>query len=205
MAEQCFSCCDQQLILLQLRVLLDDLDETDIEFTDKRLSQVIFAAAKAVKAEVLNICQTYQITIDCDTGEFDICPTPDETFASLIVAKAACMLFDADMKYKLLSEGVSAKCGPVSASVSSASGSWQYFLQNGPCATYQKLKEKTEFRDPMATGFAFTSVLGPFVSNTFKCCGCGGYTWGRTGGCGCGSSSPSINTRTCNENNPEKT
>ena len=206
---QTFTCCDLQLLILMLRAVIGDLDETCLEYTDKRLTQLILVASKRVKAEVSNLCQNYTITVDCTTGQFDINPTPDEVFADLIVTKAACMLINADMRAKALFDGTSAKCGPVSISTSSGSTAWQYFKDFGPCKTYETLKEKLEFRQPIIEGHGVCAVLSPFISNNYRCCGCGRYGLGGCGcggGCGgCSSGSGSCEGKTCTSNNPEKT
>lgn len=166
---QSFSCCDLQLMILMLRVTIGDLDETCLEFSDKRLTQMLLVSAKKVKAEVMNLCQDYTITVDCTTGEFDISPTPSEIFADLIVTKAACLLFSADMRGKALFDGISAKCGQISVSASSGSNAWQYFKDFGPCKTYEMLKDKVEFKEPLMKGYGFAAVLSPFISNNYRC------------------------------------
>ena len=201
------STCDLEVITLMLRVMIGDLDTDCLEYTDERLGEIIYVAAKMVKSEVCNLCQTYSITRDCDTGVFSISPTPDETFADLIVSKAACMMLSADMRAKALFDGASAKCGPIAISTSSGSNAWQFFRDFGPCKSYEELKRKIDFKEPIMKGYGFAAILSPFISNTYRCSGCGKYSL-NVGGCGCsgGSCSDSTSSRptqSCTENNPE--
>lgn len=71
--------------LVFVRHLIDDTDDTDYEYSDNRLSTLIFVAASFVNSDIrasytLNLCNQ------------TISPAPDSDFINLVSLKAACMI-----------------------------------------------------------------------------------------------------------------
>ena len=71
--------------LPMVRHLVDDTDETDYEFSDERLSALIYVAAMYVNQDMRG---SYSISLCSQT----ISPEPDSQFINLVSLRAACML-----------------------------------------------------------------------------------------------------------------
>lgn len=70
--------------IVYLRYLIDDVDESDYEYSDNRLSGLIFVAASYVNRDING---SYEINICGQT----ITPNPDTNFINLVSLKAACL------------------------------------------------------------------------------------------------------------------
>lgn len=71
--------------LPMVRHLVDDTDEADYEFSDSRLSSLIFVAAMYVNQDMRS---GYSISLCSQT----ISPEPDAQFINLVSLRSACML-----------------------------------------------------------------------------------------------------------------
>jgi len=71
--------------LIYLRHIVDDTDEDNYEYSDKRLTTLIFVAASYVSSD---IAAGYDISLCGQT----ISPDPDSNFINLVALRAACML-----------------------------------------------------------------------------------------------------------------
>lgn len=71
--------------LPMVRHLVDDTDETSYEFSDERLSALIFVAAQYVNQDFFS---SYSISLCSQT----ISPEPDQQFINLTSLKTACIL-----------------------------------------------------------------------------------------------------------------
>lgn len=71
--------------LIILRHLVDDLDETSLDYTDERLIELLYIAATYTNLE---IGTAYAINVCSQT----ISPDPDTVFNTLVALKAACLL-----------------------------------------------------------------------------------------------------------------
>lgn len=70
--------------LVFLRYLIDDVDESNYEYSDNRLTGLIFVAASYVNRDING---SYDINI-CGQS---IAPNPDSNFINLVSLKAACL------------------------------------------------------------------------------------------------------------------
>jgi len=174
-------CTDITFLTVMLRVILNDLDDADLEFTDSKLKKILATAAKIVIAEV-DFVTTYTVTINYDPPTFDVCPATTDLVQSMIVLKAACLIDHFSARAHAFTDGLKALCGPVSIQ-SSPSRAFEVLLAEGACKAYADLKHKVEFTDPMGDATYFAAVMGPFISNTYRCTQCGTY---QLGSCSCG-------------------
>lgn len=71
--------------LVYLRHLVDDTDQDNYEYSDERLSSLLFVAASYVNRDINS---SYTINLCGQT----ISPDPDSNFINLVSLKAACML-----------------------------------------------------------------------------------------------------------------
>lgn len=70
--------------IINVRYLIDDTDDSSYEYSDDRLSTLIFVAASYVNRD---INASYDISLCGQT----ISPQPDNNFINLVSLKAACM------------------------------------------------------------------------------------------------------------------
>lgn len=177
------ACADTDFLVMMLRVVLDDLDDSNYTYTDEKLIKVLSVATKIVFAEI-HFEDEYEFTINFSTPSLEICPDITDLISSLIVMKAACLIDAASMRSQTLIEGIRANCGPIQIQKSSGGKAFELLMSKGPCAAYNALKRQVEFTDRISGADYFKAILGPFISNTyFPCNTCGGCR--RTCGCGC--------------------
>lgn len=143
------------------RVLINDLSDTPT-YDDERLLQLILVAAKYVSIE-MNFSVDYKINM----SNFSITPDPyvlnDSDFMGFVALKSACLLDMSTLRTKAATEGIRAALGPASLSVSGNIKAYLDIIQNGPCASYDKLRLEYEIGNTNL----FSGILGPFSGNKF--------------------------------------
>jgi len=166
--------CQQWQICLasMLQVFIGDFDGT--QFTIDRLCQLLTVAAYQVAADLRCYCGDCELvfTVDITTGSLSLDPLLPENavIANLIVYKAACIIDQGTARSRAISEGVSARCGPASLSVSSGSRSFDAVFTHGPCAGYKTLLDQCCFRGPIADAEYARAVVSAFTSENNFCC-----------------------------------
>lgn len=132
-------------MLTPLRVLINDLDCSQYEYTDNTLQQVLVASAKYVKQEV-NLSGHAEYTLSYSTPSISPDPSDDEVFTSFVVMKAACMLNQWIFQDKARTAGVTAKLGPISMTANGGGSSIvTALLTDGYCAAYEEMKRQYNF------------------------------------------------------------
>lgn len=154
-----------------LRAVIGDSEDDHQEFTDQRLLELIVVAAKLVRSGTCFLDE-FEVSVDCPDGELQlsIMPEPSDLFCSLIVMKAACMLYNAELRGCAGIEGITAICGRARISNSTGSGCWQLLIENGPCAAFDELKKQLEFVGPLSKGTYFRAIISPYIKEKY-CCG----------------------------------
>lgn len=142
-----------------LRVLINDLDDSDYKYTDNTLEQTLLVAARYVVQEI-NLGTDY--TVNFLGGSVSPDPSSDYIFLNFMILKAACLTNVWTFNEKALVEGIAAKCGNFAQlSVKAGNDIVLGLINNGPCKTYQELMTQQNF------GGLGKAVLTPFVSNYF--------------------------------------
>jgi len=141
-----------------LRVIIADLDEDNYIYTDERLTQIIYVAAKYVAME-LRFDLTYTVTNTSISPD----PSTDYDFTNFIVLKAACLADEGTFRSKALLEGIRVSCGPASMSVGGNLSGFETLLSDGPCAMYKQLKNQYRF----GKGLASKAIISVFTGNQF--------------------------------------
>jgi hypothetical protein len=142
-------------MLMMLRVLINDLDDSDYTYTENRLLDVLVVAAKYVQQDI-DLVNTY--TINVRTHKISPDPTDDDQFTTLVVLKSACILDQGKFRSQALLEGIKASCGPASLSVAGNSAAFKTILEKGPCAGYAELRDANNFGDFQGVH----AILSPF-------------------------------------------
>lgn len=144
-----------------VRAFINDLDESDYEFTDERLEQLISVAAKLVN---MDLEKTYTINVTSPAITPDPVTELDEIFVNLLVLKSACMIDHGNMRVKAALAGLTAKAGPASISVGGEHfKALQTIVEQGPCKMYAEVLKDYKF----GSGVIGHAIMGPFISNTF--------------------------------------
>lgn len=152
----------QDITVSMLRVLINDLDDTPT-YSDNRLIQVLMTSAYLLKQEI-TFSTTYTINILSQTITPD--PSDDKDFMSLLVMKSACQTDFSTYRTKALLDGINAKCGPVSLTVSGHLVGFKNLLVMGPCATFEAMKKDYLFGDGQLSNVC-RAILSPFIGNNF--------------------------------------
>lgn len=147
----------EQTMILMLRSLIGDLDETT--YTDARLKQVLVIAAYDVNASA-DFLHDYAV----DVANMTISPDPvdagDQDFAVLTVYKAACILIGSEVKTQSLN-AIAIKDGPSSIDLRGVSGSLSG-LQKDICGKYDDMLNKYRFEKGNGGSPLGEAILGPY-------------------------------------------
>lgn len=145
-------------MLVPLRVLLNDLDETT--YTDAVLLKLLVTAGKIVQQEcVFNT--TY--TMDYDTPSMSPDPSNDEPFTTLVIMKSFCLTNQWLYNSKVLADGIKAKCGPVSMDATAGAITLMTLLNEGPCKTYDQMMQQHN----LGRSSLFKGILTPFAHDDY--------------------------------------
>ncbi len=152
----------QDTTIIMLRILINDDDCANYEYSDNRLLTVLGLAAHYVNSEI-DFGTTY--TVDVLTPSISPDPTsiPDEDFLNFVVLKAACIIDRGNMRVAAMSAGVEARCGPAVMRTLRRMDAFKTLIDNGFCAAYEQLR--LEYKT--GTGRSIRAVLSPFVNKSF--------------------------------------
>lgn len=147
----------EQTMILMLRSLIGDLDETT--YTDERLKQVLVIAAYGVNAAA-DFMNDYVVDVTAMTITPDPVEAGDQDFAVLTVYKAACILVGSEVKTQSLN-AIAIKDGPSSIDLRGVSGSLSG-LQKDLCGKYDDMLNKYRFEKGNGGAPLGEAILGPF-------------------------------------------
>lgn len=143
-----------------LRILINDFTGTP-QYSDEDLEQLLLVSARYVIQEV-NLSTNY--VVDYASGSITPNPSDDHIFLNFMILKSACMTNTWQFNTKAIQDGISAKCGPATLSVSSNALLILGLINNGPCKTYEDLVTQYNFRK-LSDGVV--GIFSPFASNKF--------------------------------------
>lgn len=147
-----------------IRSIINDLDETNLTYSDERLQQLAVVAAQYVQKEIeFNNRYTFNIVASEISPDPTLLETRDEDFISFVVLKSVCLLDQSSLRTRAALEGVRANLGPASLSVTAGS-SFQFLIANGPCKTYEDLR----LDYAIGNVSLLRGILSPFVGNKFE-------------------------------------
>ncbi len=155
--------CWQDQTLPLIRVMIDDLDNLNYSFSDRRLEQTLIVAAQYINQEI-DFDTTYVVSSSNLTITPDPSVAPDNVFMNFMVLKAACIIDIGSTRVAAMTAGLEAKCGPVVMRTLRRMDGFSTLLDKGACASYEQLKQEYRFGNvKWAKG-----ILSPFVnSNLF--------------------------------------
>lgn len=147
-------------IVVMLRTLINDLDESDYTYTDSRLEQTIAVAAMYVNKD---LDKSYFI----DVNGPEISPNPytenDLAFINLIVLKSACIIDQGTFRVKAAVAGLMAKAGPATLQTGGHLDGFKTLLALGPCGAYKEAL--TDYK--LGSGDLCHIIMSPFISDDF--------------------------------------
>lgn len=155
--------CWQDQTLPLLRVMIDDMDNLNYFFSDRRLEQTLIVAAQFINQEI-DFDTTYVVASNIMTITPDPSVAPDNAFMNFMVLKAACIIDVGSARVAAMTSGLEAKCGPAVMKTLRRMDGFATLLDKGACASYEQLKQEFRFGNvKWAAG-----ILSPFVnSNLF--------------------------------------
>jgi len=142
-----------------LRVMIWDM-ESEPEFCDDKLEQVIMMAASQISAEVA-FPDTYTVNFSARTVSPD--PSEDAVYFNLMLLKAACIIDRGKMRSAVAMTNLEARCGPVSMKVGDNIKGYDSLMSKGYCAVYEETRMQYLFSN---IGWC-KAVLTPFVNSSF--------------------------------------
>jgi len=142
-----------------LRVLLNDMDPFEYEFTDHRLTETLLVSAKYISQEI-SFATTYTISIGNELITPDPAVAPDDAFMNFMVLKAACIIDIGSARVASMTAGLEAKCGPAVMKTLKQMDGFATLLDKGACATYEETKQQYIFGNVEWAA----AILSPFTN-----------------------------------------
>ena len=151
------------VMLPMVRILINDYDDANYEYSDDRLIQTLVVAAQLVNQEI-DFSTSYTINVPLVT----ITPDPttgtiDNAFTNFTVLKAACFMDMSTFRTKAALAGLKAKLGPAVLETMEHLNGFKQLITIGPCAAYATLKNEWMFGNNVVV----EAILSPFTSNNF--------------------------------------
>lgn len=143
-------------LVMMVRSILGDLDDSNYTYTTERIKQIIVLAAFEV-INVASFINDYNVSIIDKTISPDPITTEDKDFTLLVAYKAACSILTYEMKNNCI---YSIKDGPSSVTVNSTSS-----LKEGKksvCDMYDKLIQSYLLYGGDNQDGIGQAVLGPY-------------------------------------------
>jgi len=150
------------VIIPMVRILINDYDDTNYEYSDDRLQDTIVVAAQLVNQEI-NFDTVYTINIPLVTISPDPTIAVDNAFVNFVTLKSACFVDQSLFRTKSTISGLKAKCGPAVLETVEHLRGFKDLINFGPCKAYTTLKEEWIFGNAQVV----EAVLSPFTSNNF--------------------------------------
>jgi len=150
----------QDITIGIVRILINDFNNDNYDYSDDRLMQTLVVAAQLVNQEI-DFSTSYTIDIPLVTISPD--PSSDAAFINFISLKAACIIDQSAFRTKATISGLKAKCGPAILETVYHLQGFKDLVNFGPCKAYQTLREEWMFGNAQVV----EAVLSPFVSNNF--------------------------------------
>jgi len=146
------------LLVLQLRTLVGDLDCDDYTYSDARLKQLVLISACRVLPQLSS--DTYVIDFLTAT----ITPEPDKELINLIALNAACLMVKSESK---TAAGCAVKIidGPSTIDLGSTYNATKAMSEDF-CGQYDK--EKMQYILKNSEGYSSITPYG--TGNVFRCC-----------------------------------
>lgn len=142
-------------VVLQIRTIINDLDETDYTYSDERITQLFLIAACQVLPQVSD--DTYVI----DLENLTIVEEPDKYLTNLINLKSACLLLKGESKSQTHCN-VKIVDGPSTIHMGDIYKSTKEMADDF-CSQYEK--EKAEYLMKNTTGLSLTTPV--YTSNKY--------------------------------------
>lgn len=148
----------QTSALIILRTLINDWGATPT-YTDDRLLDIFMAAAFQVDQEV-SLANTY--TINITNGTISPDPSAESAFIHLATLKAACIIDRGNLRAAALTDGLSARCGPVQMQAMGRMAGFKILMESGWCAAYDHSKMEYQFNKSITL---VKAIMSPFVND----------------------------------------
>lgn len=143
-----------------LRVIIND-SSSPYTYSDDRLTSILMAAGVLINQDI-KFDGTYTVDYVNETITPD--PSTDLDFLTFLIIRAACLTDFSTFRTKAVLDGLSAKMGPASLTVSDNLKGFKDLLVLGPCKTYEDMKNDYVF----GSGGLCQAVLSPFIGNNFN-------------------------------------
>ena len=154
--------CWQDEAIPLLRIIINDMDEANYEFSDNRLITTLLGAARYVEQEMM-FDNDYVVSFGSQVITPDPADEGDDAFINFMVLKAACMIDIGNARVAAMTAGLEAKCGPAVMKTLKQMEGFGTLLSQGSCATYEQLKKEYVFGNvEWARG-----ILSPFSNKNF--------------------------------------
>ena len=151
------------VMLPMVRILINDYDDTNYEYSDDRLIQTLVVSAQLVNQEI-DFSTSYTINVPLVTISPDpTTGTVDDAFTNFVVLKAACFMDLSTFRTKAALSGLKAKLGPAVLETMEHLNGFKQLITIGPCAAYATLKNEWIFGNAQVV----EAILSPFTSNNF--------------------------------------
>jgi hypothetical protein len=152
--------CWNEEMLIMLRVLINDLDDTDPTYSDDRLTQILVVAARYVNQDIEG---SYTINLAQQSITPDPADGSDGVFMNLTVMKSACLVDQGTFRTKAALAGLEARLGPATMKTLGHLEGFKQLMTDGPCGAYRAML--LDYK--LGSGTVCHAVMGPFIGNTF--------------------------------------
>jgi hypothetical protein len=159
----------QDVMVIMLRAMVDDLDDTSRKFTDDRLEQTLAVGAFQVLREL-----TFSTSYVVDVVKIKITPDPtdsvngtnDESFVNLATLKAACII-DRGAASTAAGQAIAVKDGTSAIDLRGIlDGRMKLLAKGGYCSVYKETKTEYQVNQSTSAGAA---VMSPFRLYANQC------------------------------------
>ena len=148
-------------MLVPLRVMINDMDDSAYTYSDEILEKTLVAAAAQVLQEV-SLNSSY--SVDYATPQITPDPSTDDAFTALVTVKAACLKLQWDVQAKAVASGVRARCGPVSIQTEGGSANvFEALLNDSYCGAYKEMARQYNFGNTAI----LKGILSPFSHSEY--------------------------------------
>lgn len=146
----------QETTTVMVRMLVDDLDESNYTYSNERVEQSILVSAQLVNGEA-----DFQNEYEVNLTQFTLSPDPTETtpqdndYINLVAYRAACLILSSEVKASV-NKAVLVKDGPSTIDMRNTSGTLMD-LRNKVCEKFEDMLMDYK----AGKSIAGQSILGP--------------------------------------------